>query len=107
MTDPEQIQESVLTRLTAVIDPETNVDVVTMGLIPQLDVDADGLVRYTFRPSSPICPIAVFLALNIIHAIFEVEGVSSQEITVTDYMQADALNQLLKEEIARLVLSRT
>jgi len=106
MAEPHEIQESVMKRLATVIDPETNVDVVSMGLVPKLAVDANGLVRYTFRPSSPICPIAVFLALNIIHAIFEVDGVGSQDIMVTDYMQADALNQLLKEEIQRLVLSR-
>jgi metal-sulfur cluster biosynthetic enzyme len=55
----EDLRERVLRRLEAVIDPETGVDVVRMRLIEDLAVDADGLVSYKFRPSSPFCPLAV------------------------------------------------
>jgi metal-sulfur cluster biosynthetic enzyme len=58
-------------------------------------VDKEGVVRYTFRPSSPVCPIAVTLAMNIKYAVGEVEGVESQEITIEDYVNAKELSEYL------------
>jgi hypothetical protein len=49
-----------------------------------------------FRPSSPLCPIAVPLALGIIDAIKEVPGITGQQVTVKDYVQSDQLNEILK-----------
>ena len=62
-----------------------------------LMVNNDGLARYKFRPSSPLCPIAVPLALAIRKAVAEVEGVTGQEITVVGYLKAAELNALLRE----------
>ena len=83
-----------------VIDPETGADVIRMRLIQDLQVDAAGKITYIFRPSSPLCPIAVPLALGIIEAIREVPGVTAQNITVVDYVQADVLNEILKTVVA-------
>jgi len=93
----QTLRERVLSRLVQVIDPETGVDVLRMRLIEDLSVDEDGTVRYKFRPSSPLCPIAVTLALDIKRAVAEVEGVTRQEIEVTGYVGADGLNALLRE----------
>jgi len=54
-------------------------------------------VRYKFRPSSPLCPLAVTLALEIKGAVAEVEGVTAQDIEVVGYVGADELNALLGE----------
>lgn len=97
MTDPNALREAILQRLSSVIDPETGVDVVRMRLIEDLEVDEEGVVRYKFRPSSPLCPIAVPLALSIREAVAEVEGVTRQEIEVVGYIKADELNNLLRE----------
>ncbi len=93
------LEEAILERLKTVIDPETNVDVVRMRLVDNLSVDAFGKVRYTFRPSSFVCPIAVMLALNIKRAVAEVPGVTGQEIAVKDYLMAEELEKLINEEI--------
>ena len=92
------LEEAILERLKTVIDPETNTDVVRMRLVENLWADALGKVRYTFRPSSFICPIAVRLAMDIKKAVAEVPGVKSQEIAVEDYMMADDLEKLINQE---------
>ena len=93
---PAQLGERILHRLQSVIDPETGVDVMRMRLVEQLQVDeASGRVRYTFRPSSPLCPLAVTLALDIQRAIAGVDGVTSQEISVEGYVGAQQLMDLL------------
>ena len=97
MTDPDALREAILQRLSSVIDPETGVDVLRMRLIEELEVDEEGVVRYKFRPSSPLCPIAVPLALSIREAVAGVDGVSRQEIEVVGYIKAGELNSLLRE----------
>ena len=93
------LEEAVLERLRNVIDPETNTDVVRMRLVENLWADALGKVRYTFRPSSFVCPIAVSLAMDIKKAVATVPGVTSQEIAVEGYLAAEDLEKLINQEI--------
>ncbi|MFQ6100931.1 MAG: metal-sulfur cluster assembly factor [Anaerolineae bacterium] len=97
MIDRNALREAILKRLATVIDPETGADVVRMRLIEDLVVDENGVAQYKFRPSSPLCPIAVPLALAIRKAVAEVEGVTRQEIEVVGYLQAGELNAMLRE----------
>jgi len=97
MNDSESLRAAILQRLTGVIDPETGVDVVRMRLIENLAVDEMGRVSYTFRPSSPLCPIAVPLAIEIRRAVREVAGVTGQTMRVEGYVRSDELNALLRE----------
>jgi metal-sulfur cluster biosynthetic enzyme len=95
VSDTEALRQAILARLSTVIDPETGVDVVRMRLIEELSVDESGDVSYTFRPSSPLCPIAVFLVMGIKAAVAEVSGVSQQSVTVAGYVQAEELTELI------------
>jgi metal-sulfur cluster biosynthetic enzyme len=97
MNDPEQLRAAILFRLARVIDPETGVDIVRMRLIENLQVDETGHVSYTFRPSSPLCPIAVPLAIEIRRAVAATPGVTRQAVRVEGYVGSDELNALLQE----------
>jgi metal-sulfur cluster biosynthetic enzyme len=96
--DTSRLQQAIIERLQSVIDPETNVDVVRMRLVEDLSVDTQGVARYIFRPSSPLCPVAVFLVQQIKQAISEVPGVTAQQIEVTGYVAADELTTLINKE---------
>ena len=93
--EKSELHNAILEKLTTVLDPETGVDVIRMQLVKDLTLDDEGKVTYVFRPSSPLCPIAVPLALAIIQAVKDVPGVTAQRVTVTDYVQADQLNEIL------------
>jgi metal-sulfur cluster biosynthetic enzyme len=99
MTIDVKLHQAIYERLQSVIDPETNADVIRMRLVDNLAVDPDGRVSYTFRPSSPFCPIAVFLAQQIKQAVAQVPGVTAQTITVRDYIAAEELTNLINKEI--------
>lgn len=99
MNDPEELRMAILERLSTVIDPETGADVVRMKLIENLIVDASGQVSYTIRPSSPLCPVAVFLAVQVKMVVASVLGVTAQKITVTNYIEADKLTELINQEV--------
>lgn len=90
-----ELLNAVLSKIREVIDPETGVDVIRMQLVQDLTLDDEGNLSYTFRPSSPLCPIAIHLAMSIQEAIKEVPGIASQRVTVVDYIQADMLNEIL------------
>lgn len=92
------LKEAIIEKLGTVIDPETGADVVRMRLIEDLEVGEDGRVQYVFRPSSPVCPIAVHLAQEIKQAVAQVPGVIAQTITVTGYVAAEELTRLINEE---------
>jgi metal-sulfur cluster biosynthetic enzyme len=95
--DQDALREAILARLSRVIDPETGVNVVRMRLIEDLTVDEEGVARYRFRPSSPLCPMAVPLALSIREAVAEVDGVTGQAMEVVGYVRADELNAMLRQ----------
>ena len=92
------LRDAIEARLRLVIDPETGADVIRMQLVDGLMIDRRGCVSYTFRPSSPLCPLAVFLATQIKDAVAEVPGVSSQKIRVEGYIAAEHLTKLMNEE---------
>jgi metal-sulfur cluster biosynthetic enzyme len=93
------LEQAILEKLRQVIDPETGADVVRMRLIEELKVDEEtGKVSYKFHPSSPLCPLAVSLALSMRQAVAAVPGVTEQEIEVVGYVRSDELNALLREQ---------
>jgi metal-sulfur cluster biosynthetic enzyme len=99
MTNTCDLKEAILKKLSTVIDPETGVDVVHMRLVEDLKVSEAGVVCYTFRPSSPLCPIAVPLSASIQQAVSEVPGVISQDVKVIDFVLSDELIAWLKQAL--------
>jgi metal-sulfur cluster biosynthetic enzyme len=107
MTETNKLREAVLEKLSTVIDPETGVDVVRMRLIEELSVDESGFVRYKFRPSSPLCPIAVPLSLMIRDAVAAVPGVTGQDMQIVGYIQAVELTNLLRDMLENMGYKKT
>ncbi|OIO74773.1 MAG: hypothetical protein AUJ85_04715 [Elusimicrobia bacterium CG1_02_37_114] len=91
------LKEKIMETLHKVIDPETGIDVVSMGLIKKLEVTDDEKVELIFSPSMPTCPLGFKLAFDIRNAISQVEGVRQIDMQVTDFIYADKLNQILSE----------
>ena len=98
MSESEDLRLAILEKLSMVIDPETGADVVRMRLVENLTVGPSGQVCYHIHPSSPLCPIAVFLAVQIKAAVASVPGVTKQRIIVTDYVAAEEITELINQE---------
>jgi len=93
----KRLEELIIARLRLVIDPETRADVIRMRLVEDLTVNEEGHVTYTFRPSSPVCPIAVSLAQQIKIAVSQVPGVYTQDIKIENYIGAEQLTLLINQ----------
>jgi metal-sulfur cluster biosynthetic enzyme len=94
----QALELAIIEQLKKVIDPETGADVWRMRLVENLMVTENGRVTYRFRPSSPLCPIAIPLAQMLKAAVSQVPGVTGQTLEVTNYVQASLLTELLNLE---------
>jgi metal-sulfur cluster biosynthetic enzyme len=95
----QALEQAIIEELQKVIDPETGADVWRMRLVENLRVDENGHIEYCFRPSSPLCPIAIPLAQMIKTAVGQVPGVTGQLIEVSNYVQASLLTEFLNHEV--------
>lgn len=91
----EALRERVQRALSEVIDPETGLDVTRMDIIHDVNVGDAGEVSLTFRPSSPVCPMAYSLANSIKKKLEDIADVHSVRILVENFQRADHLESLL------------
>ena len=93
------MEEKIRQALATVIDPGVGLDVLQVGVIRDLQVDAEsGQISLTFRPTSPVCPMAFALAASIEKAVSSVPGVNSVSIKVENFNRAEQLEAFLREE---------
>ena len=90
------LREKIEDALRGVIDPGTNLDIMRMKLVRDLSIDPYGRVSLTFRPSSPVCPMAFKLAHDIQTVVQRTDGVKEVEVWVAGYNRADELMEALK-----------
>ena len=93
-----ELREKVIQALKGIIDPGTTMDVVSMGLIKNLNAREDGEVSLDFQPSSNVCPLVLTLALKIQNSLKNLNEVKNLSVTVIDHQKADEMNRYLKEE---------
>jgi metal-sulfur cluster biosynthetic enzyme len=92
----KEIEGRVLEALKSVMDPETGMSMVDMQLINKVE-EVDGVVAIEFMPSSPVCPIAFYLAEQIKQAAMKVEGVKKVRINCKGHMMEDQINKTVNE----------
>ena len=91
------MEEKIRQALEGVIDPGVGLDVLRVGVVRDLQVDAaNGEISLTFRPSSPVCPVAFALAASIQKAVSLVLGVNSVSIKVENFNRAKELEAFLR-----------
>ncbi len=95
--DVSVLEQAVIAGLKTVIDPETGLDVVEMGLIEDLAISADGFVSYKFRPSSPFCPLAIPLTQEIKQAVANVDGVTGQDFEIVGFALGEDFQEWLRQ----------
>ena len=75
------MKKKVLAALKKAIDPETGVDVVTMGMIKSVEVKEKD-IKIKFKPTTPFCPMVGYLVEQIKQAAKTVKGVGKIEVEV-------------------------
>jgi FeS assembly SUF system protein len=71
-----ELRERVVEALKTCYDPEIPVDIYELGLIYEIDADANGVVVVKMTLTSPACPVAGSLPGEVEQKIRGLDGVS-------------------------------
>jgi FeS assembly SUF system protein len=73
----------VINALKTVYDPEIPVNIYDLGLIYEVDVEADGRVRILMTLTSPNCPVAESLPQEVHDIVSDLPGITNVEVNMT------------------------
>lgn len=74
--------DTVLEKLSTVIDPDLKKDIVSMGMIKDLGLDNDNL-KFTLELTTPACPFNAEIEEDVRRAVGEIRDLKSFELNVT------------------------
>jgi len=76
----ETVREQVIDVLRTVFDPEIPVNVYELGLVYNVDVDPAGHALVSMTLTSPGCPVAASLPVEVENKVLGVDGVTSARV---------------------------
>lgn len=76
-------EQAVIEKLKTIFDPEIPVNIYEIGLIYEIDIKEDGKVSILMTLTSPNCPVAESLPLEVKHTVETIEGVPEAEVALT------------------------
>ena len=74
--------DQVLEKLSTVIDPDLKKDIVSMGMIKDLELDS-GNLKFTLELTTPACPFNVEIEDDVRKAIDDLDGINNFDMKVT------------------------
>src|SRR3989304_650490 len=74
--------DQVLEKLSTVIDPDLKKDIVSMGMIKDLELNS-GNLKFTLELTTPACPFNVEIEDDVRKVIGELDGINNLEMKVT------------------------
>jgi len=77
------MRKKIITALKTVYDPEIPVDIWELGLIYNITINEDNSVKVVMTLTSPNCPVAEELPLEVERAVLSVEEVKSVDLDLT------------------------
>ena len=83
MLTPEeklQLEEKVVTMLKTVFDPEIPVDIYSLGLVYNIEIDDDANLKIDMTLPAPNCPAADFIIDDARIKLESIEGIKSVDI---------------------------
>jgi FeS assembly SUF system protein len=78
--DPAQLRTNVIAALRTIFDPEVPVNIYDLGLIYELDLDANGKVDIRMTLTTPGCPVAASFPQTVEQRLYEVPGVNEVRV---------------------------
>jgi len=79
----EDLGEKIVAMIKTIFDPEIPVDIYELGLIYDVFVNQDTDVKVLMTLTSPNCPVAETLPMEVEEKIRSIEEVSNAEVEIT------------------------
>lgn len=80
--DKTELKEKIIEAMKTVYDPEIPVDIYELGLIYDIDIDDEGQVAVLMTLTTPMCPVADSLPMEVQEKVLGVEGVTDVDLQV-------------------------
>lgn len=93
-----ELEDKVREAVGQVVDPETGLTFAEMQMITNVKEEESGVVKVEFIPSSPFCPIAFKLSMDIKNAAMKVAGVKKTLIYCRGHMMEQQINEMTNKE---------
>lgn len=78
----EALKENIMGALENVIDPELGIDIVNMGLIYEVDLDATGLCTITMTLTSMGCPLAGHIEADVRRVLADLPQIEDIDVNI-------------------------
>lgn len=78
----KHLEERIIRSIKAVYDPDISVNIYDLGLIYKIDINEDNSVKVTMTLTSPSCPVAESLPVEVKENVQSVQGVTNAEVVV-------------------------
>ena len=76
------LKQRVIDTIKTVYDPEIPVNIWEVGLIYDVSVDDAGLATVKMTLTSPMCPVAESLPVEVEHKVAALEGIAAAKVDV-------------------------
>ena len=83
MSETEALGEKILNVLKTIYDPEIPVDIYELGLIYDVFVNEDMEVKILMTLTTPYCPVAESLPMEVEEKVKSLDEVKSAEVEIT------------------------
>jgi len=93
-----ELEDKVREAVGQVVDPETGMTFADMQMITNVKEEEPGVFKVEFVPSSPFCPIAFKLAMDIKNAALKVAGAKKAMIYCRGHMMEQQINEMTNKE---------
>ncbi len=81
--NPNEIGEKIIEVIKTIYDPEIPVDIYELGLIYDVLVNEDFDVKIIMTLTSPNCPVAETLPVDVQDKVKTIKGIKSVEVEMT------------------------
>ncbi len=93
-----EIEDKVREAVGQVVDPETGMTFADMQMITSVKEEGAGVMKVEFVPSSPFCPIAFKLAVDIKNAAKKIPGVKKALVYCRGHTMEQQINDMTNKE---------
>lgn len=81
--DKEKIKERIINEIKEIFDPEIPVDIYSLGLIYDIDIQDDLDVNITMTLTSPNCPAAVIMPGQVENRVQNLPDINAVKVSIT------------------------
>ena len=79
----ERLGDQIVEALKTVYDPEIPVNIYELGLIYKIDIEDDNRVAVTMTLTSPSCPVAESLPIEVENKVAAIEGIPACTVEIS------------------------